>query len=383
MTRDLTQVSRVILGNPENRRVTLFQQALARLGCRAATVVSYEDLLTGKNALESLFRGDVLRIESPGENFEVEKRLIARGAGHPDLEGSPQIDSRQALALEHDHGRIRWVRQGYLGLCRLLSEIDHAHRSHPHVRLHNTPADIAVMFDKPTCQQQLRRSGSPTPEHLVGVSGYTELLDRVHQQQWRRAFVKIANGSSSSGVIALDLSGRIPRAITSMEIDPAGGSVAFYNNLRVRTYSDPAEVRMLIDYVCSETAIVEQWLPKASQNGRSFDLRILVVQGRARQIVVRTSRSPMTNLHLGNQRGDLNALQQTIGDKRWGDILATAEQAAAQFANSLYVGVDLLVSPGYRQPTVLELNAFGDLLPNVFFQGEDAYATEILSESAG
>jgi hypothetical protein len=45
-------------------------------------------------------------------------------------------------------------------------------------------------------------------------------------------------------------------------------------------------------------------MPKAGIDGRTFDLRVLVIAGRARHAVARLSRGPMTNLHLLNERGD-------------------------------------------------------------------------------
>src|SRR4051812_1006674 len=71
----------VVVGNPGCRRVALLQAALERRGLPAATVVAYLDLLAGRVALEQVIRpGTVLRIESPGRDFEVERALLAEGA---------------------------------------------------------------------------------------------------------------------------------------------------------------------------------------------------------------------------------------------------------------------------------------------------------------
>ena len=71
----------VVIGNPGGRRVELFQAALNQLRLPAAQVVSYLDLLSGKQALPRSVRdGTVVRIESPGKDFDVERALIAAGA---------------------------------------------------------------------------------------------------------------------------------------------------------------------------------------------------------------------------------------------------------------------------------------------------------------
>src|SRR5262245_66618979 len=71
----------VVIGNPGSRRIKLFQAALNELRLPAAQVVSYLELLSGKEALPRSVRdGTVVRIESPGKDFEVERALIAVGA---------------------------------------------------------------------------------------------------------------------------------------------------------------------------------------------------------------------------------------------------------------------------------------------------------------
>jgi hypothetical protein len=108
-----------------------------------------------------------------------------------------------------------------------------------------------------------------------------------------------------------------------------------------------------------------------------FDLRVVVIAGRASHVVARTSRTPLTNLHLGNARGDLPAIRAAAGEERWAAAMRTCERAAACFPGSLHVGVDLMFAPGFAEHAVAEVNAFGDLLPNLLVDGRDTYAAEI------
>ena len=63
----------------------LFQEALARFGLPAAIVLPYEGLLAGRISLgAALAPGDVVRFDSPGESFAVEKALLAAGAAEDD-----------------------------------------------------------------------------------------------------------------------------------------------------------------------------------------------------------------------------------------------------------------------------------------------------------
>jgi hypothetical protein len=109
-----------------------------------------------------------------------------------------------------------------------------------------------------------------------------------------------------------------------------------------------------------------------------FDLRVVVIGGRAAHVVVRTSRSPMTNLHLLNRRGDIDRVARFVGDELMSEALRQCERAIAEcFPRSLHGGVDLLIRSDRRACAVLEVNAFGDLLPGVEWNGMDTYEAEI------
>jgi hypothetical protein len=123
--------------------------------------------------------------------------------------------------------------------------------------------------------------------------------------------------------------------------------------------------------------IVEQWIPKASFQGSAFDFRIVVINGRARHTVARTSKSPITNLHLGNARGNLADIIAYIGTANFEAAKKAAEQVTISFPDCLYMGVDVLISSNLKQIKVLEVNAFGDLLPSLMDEGESVYEAEI------
>ncbi|MGW7309623.1 STM4014 family protein, partial [Streptomyces sp. NPDC054835] len=215
------------------------------------------------------------------------------------------------------------------------------------------------------------------------VRGWDDVRALTAGQGMRRVFVKPAHGSSASGVLALEraASGRT-QATTSVELDADG---RLHNSLRVRRYTTEREVAALVDALAPDGLHVERWVPKASLGGRAADLRVVVVDGRATHAVVRTSRSPMTNLHLGGARGDLDAARAAIGAAggRFADALDVCERAAAAFPGTRCVGVDLLPATGWRRFAVGEVNAFGDLLPGLTglpgsgAEGLDTYAAQL------
>ncbi|MGP3989348.1 STM4014 family protein [Streptomyces sp. 3N207] len=352
-----------VVGNPENRRTTMFADAVRAAGHTAPRVLAWRDVLRGRYAFRP---GEFVRIDSPGENAEVDRLL--RGADDP----------------ARVEGTALWHRR-FTAAVRDVTGAAHRAGAVPSA----DPEEVAVMFDKRRCHSRLTAAGVPVPPALTGpVGGWDELREQLRAARVSRAFVKPAHGSSASGVVALSVAGpgRI-RATTSVETAPDG---RLFNSLRVRHYTSEPEVAALVNALVPDGIHVERWLPKASQGGRAADLRVVVVAGRATHAVVRTSRHPMTNLHLGGARGDLGTAREAAraAGGSFDDALDTAERAAACFPGTLCVGVDVLPVTGWRRFAVCEVNAFGDLLPRLTglpgsgAEGLDTYAAQVAAAQA-
>jgi hypothetical protein len=200
----------------------------------------------------------------------------------------------------------------------------------------------------------------------------------MRQRNWTRVFVKLAHGSSASGAVAYRFTGAHHQAITTVEKISQNGDLHLYNTRHIQMYQDQREIATLIDALCRQRVHVEYWIPKAGYANRTFDLRIVTIAGRACHMVVRLSQSPMTNLHLGSVRGNAAEVQTRAGETRWQQALQTCERAASLFS-SLYIGVDLLFTPDFRRHAILELNAFGDLLPGILHDEQETYSSEIVA----
>ncbi|MFF9350664.1 STM4014 family protein [Streptomyces sp. NPDC014734] len=352
-----------VVGVPGNRRVALFRDAVRAAGLPPVRVVPWLDVLRG----EAVFRpGETVRVDSPGEDAEVERRL--RAVEDPTrVEGTALWYARFTAAAR--------------SVARMAGEAGAV--------LLDDPGDIAVLFDKRLCHAVLDRAGVPVPPSPTSgpaapaVRDWADVRERMEAHRMRRAFVKLAHGSSASGVLAVETGGpgRV-RATTSVERDADG---RLFNSLRVRRCSTEREISEIVDALAPDGLHMERWLPKATRHGRAADLRVVVVAGRATHAVVRTSRSPMTNLHLGGARGSLDDFRAAVraagGD--WAEALTVCERAAACFPDTLCVGVDLLPSSDLRRFAVCEVNAFGDLLPRLTglpgsgAEGLDTYAAQV------
>ncbi|MGW5072142.1 STM4014 family protein [Rhodococcus sp. NPDC004095] len=328
-----------VVGNPDNRRVTMLLDAAARGGMPTPRVVPWREVLGEGGA--RFDPDELVRLDSPGEDPDVDALL--RGPGDPTrIADGP-----------------RWY-------ASLLAAVGTLRGGRPLT----DPDDLAVLFDKRRCHAVLADGDVPVP--ISPTSGgaapsprsWPEVRESAAAAGLRRFFVKPAHGSSAAGVVAVETaSGGRVQARSSVEIAADG----VYNSLRVRRLSGEAEVGALVDALAGENLHIEAWLPKPSLRGRAADLRIVVVAGRATHAVLRTSAHPMTNLHLGGQRGDLDSARAGFDSSGfgWEQALGVAERAAARFPRTLCVGVDLLPSADWRGAAVGEVNAFGDLLPGL------------------
>lgn len=352
-----------VVGNPENRRTVLFTDAVRAAGLPGPRVVPWTDVLRDGGA--AFAPDETVRIDSPGENAEVDR--VLRGTDDPTrVEGSGRWYAGFTAALRGLRGGVRL----------------------------DDPDDLAVLFDKRLCHAVLDTAGVPVPASPTSgpagapVRGWDDVRTLMREHRMPRLFVKPAHGSSASGVLAVETGGARIRATTSVELTPDG---RLYNSLKVRRYEREHDLAAIVDALAPDGLHLERWLPKASQEGRAADLRVVVVAGRATHAVLRTSRSPMTNLHLGGSRGDLDAARRAVeaAGARWADLLGVCERAAACFPRTLCVGVDLLPAVGWRRAAVGEVNAFGDLLPRLTglpgsgAEGLDTYAAQVAAVLRG
>jgi len=366
----------IVIANPETRRVKLFQEALKNCGLSPAKLVPYLDLLTQKCYLAEFDSPNtIFRFEAPERNFAVNRGFIAAGAEIEPNGQHQKISAIKAAHLPEDLGRIWYQHQWYLGWRKCLK----TWTVNLQGRILNHPNEIIIMFDKVQCQKLLATAGVPIPPILTDniIDSYNRLRIEMEAQKTTRVFVKLAHGSSASGVVAYQIQDKFERAITTVERVVIDGGSRFYNSRLIRQYLNQSVVSDLINFLAGESIQVEKWLPKARLNAKEFDVRVVIIGGKARQAVIRVGNSPMTNLHLGSERREITDLPSGLSSQTWAEMLSTCERAAACFPHSFYCGIDLLIAPNLKDHYILEINAFGDLVQGITWQGLDTYTTEV------
>jgi len=384
----------LLIGNPHNRRTQGMQEARHRLGMKPAVVMPYALLLqnwrqgrTIVDIVDSNLPVPLVRIDAPGEDWEVERELLFLGGINAtscltDEMGTEAFSAEQVLALEQEWGRIYAPAQWFRGWKACLDRIGRETREiWPEVRFMNDPADIQLMFDKRTCQQHLYSQGvhvPPTLQSSQPIRSYTDLRTAMQSAGMNRVFVKLACGSGASGVVAYQINPRTGDeiAITTMGMEQAQGKTIFYNEGRLRKYTRNGEVAELMNWLCAEGAQIERWMPKATFDQRAYDIRQLVAGGQAGHAIMRLSRTPITNLHLRNER--MLPAEAGLDEQRMSLVRTAAQAAMSSFPNSWSAGIDvMLTSDSNPRAYVLDVNPFGDLLYRVEHHGLGTYEWEM------
>ncbi|WP_115555178.1 STM4014 family protein [Xanthomonas arboricola] len=349
-----------MVGPRGSRRIAALQQALQAQGQPAATAFDYLQLLDTAAPLQDWLArhpAALVKLESPGEAPALHQALIVRGwhcLGRPGPAPAP-------LA----HGELAHQHLWHAGFADLLATL-------PAARYLNPPADLLAMTDKLGCQQRLAAAGVSVPALLGTVESYAGLRECLQASGCTQAFLKPRYGSSGAGVLAYRWH-RDGRQIASgsAELVVQDGQVRVFNALRQRRYTRTDEIAPLVDAIAAQGAYLEQWIPKPRAPGLPgyhYDLRVVAFDGAARQRVARASRGPLTNLHLGNRRLPAQAWHSADVDAA---VASTVAQAASVFADSRMIGFDLIQRAGRCH--VLEANGFGDLLPELRWQGRTTY----------
>lgn len=412
----------LLIGNPNNRRTLGLQEARQRIGLQPALVLPYARLLknwrrggTMADAVQQCLEGrgtthvqgepwisspasmlyanhdlvygmnsvPLIRLDAPGEEWEVERELLFLGAVN---DVSPLIDdlsagmipAEQTLTLEQEWGRIYAPNQWFRGWKACLERIRHEAMEYwPNARFMNDPHDIAIMFDKRKCQQHLSVHGvhvPPTLQSSEPIRNYADLRTVMTTAGMNRVFVKLACGSGASGVVAYQINPRTGAeiAITTVGMERVQGKVIFYNEGRLRRYTHTSEISALMDWLCAEGAQIERWMAKASLGSSVFDIRQLVTGGQAGHAIVRLSQTPITNLHLRNER--LLPAEAGLDEQQMNEVQTAAKAAMAAFPNSWSAGIDVMLSGGTEpRAYILDVNPFGDLLYRVQHNGLGTY----------
>lgn len=347
----------VVIADPDSMRYSFYERDLRMFwNSRGITpeiqVISWRDVCGADGHIGRFLpqHRALLRIESPARDFAVIRELLRAG----------QRSLGQSVS-EWTEGANGWIASPKLifhGLQASLRGIAQTLSTHRHIASPARPEHVALLFDKNETSSLLGKAGIPVPESFQPEGDADSLISELRIRGWSKAYVKLAYGSCASGIVVLEpLSDCCSGVTTVREIDGL-----YYNTYDVRRVQG-TELTSILTFILNETATVQKAVPKARIADRNFDLRVVVLGGQVIATVCRMSRHPMTNLHLGGQRGDIEESRRCVGQRRWLDAMDSCVQAA-DLCDLPCVGIDVAFDRGSGEHFILEMNSFGDFFPN-------------------
>ena len=366
MTRPPSDI--VVLGPASGPRHDAFAAACIERNGVAPRNLSWTRFLADPSTLAEWLGPDTyLRIDTPDQDPVALAALYRAGAaaGVDIIAG----DDEAALA-EGLIGAPTQLAAGIVAGIGAAEAIATARRA----TISTSAADAALAFDKRATLVRLAAAGIPTPRALPDVTGFDALVAAMANAGTSRVFVKLRHGSAAAGMVALARAGTRWLAVTTAALDSDGRIRA---TRAVRRLDDRTAIAALIDRLAPLGLHVETWLPKIGIAGRVADLRLVAVEGGAIYPVLRTSRHPMTNLHLGGDRAPVAPLIARIGEAAWAAVLASARATARLFPASHALGIDIAVLADGRRHAVLEANIFGDFVKELSIDGLSPHAAQV------
>lgn len=350
----------LIIGHDHSRRAQYWLQSL---GNTPAQWVNYQQIAQGY--FPSISEPTTVRITSPGEDFGTYKLLAQLGGGHhPDQ-------------LTFERGGVHLHHFWYDGWCQVLDKIQAFLSTHPLAFAMNHPNAIKLAFHKIECQRLLAENGIPIPKiYIDQLNSFEELLIMMAKNHLPQVFLKPAHGSSASGIMMFKINRAQMRLATTIRAERKGRGLELFNCRRLQHYNDPATIQSIIEHMIPNRLHVEKWIIKKRYQAKSTDFRVLTIHQQPIFIQPRHSKHPITNLHLGNEKGSLPSLEKEWGSKVIEKVHAVAQRTASLFPDLFYAGIDIAIDR-YNAPYVLEVNPFGDFLKEIFVDGKNTYELEL------
>ncbi|WP_221801582.1 STM4014 family protein [Oceanobacter mangrovi] len=314
-----------------------------------------------------------IRVESASHDLETVRQLSRLGTARAQQQGFAPVPETTLAALQD--GAYLPAACYYHGVGERLQQWQQQLQDHgiEHQWM-NRPEHIQAVSDKLRCHQQMADAGIAVAEARYDIHTAEQLWQLLQQPGWQRVFVKPRFGAAAAGILALaQLRPDLWRGQTTLHQHQG----QWVNSLRPQLLREQADINAVVEQLLLSGIVVEKWLPKLKYRQLESDCRLLVIGGEIRLGVLRCSHSPITNLHLLNQRHPLESLWPLVPAAAISALHEDMAKLAQLFPHSTQLAVDVAFHQYQRRHRVLEVNAFGDFLQRVEYQGMNSYQLQL------
>lgn len=361
----------LLIGDLTGRRVQTFSKCLNHFNLNNITIITWTEILKDISVLErSIKANTIIKIDPPEKDMELYRNLLIKGSNTGDL------SEKYINSIDFSDFKIISPGQWYKGFEHIVLEINRIRDRYRDENVHmlNDVAEMLVMMDKSKTYEILEKNISEKeyflPKRFDSVSSYEEFNSRYGSKPMK-AFIKLRYGSGSTGVLGYANNPKRKQEVVYTSLNNEGEN--FYSNYKVNRFTEEEKVRGLIDWVLKNGAHIEGWIPKDRYRGKSFDTRSFVIGGESKYLLTRMSKTPITNLHLKNERAESSHI---MGEDLLKTIKIASENVMEVFKSSLYAGLDVVTTASHK-PYIIDVNPFGDLFHNLIGTDQNVYYLEI------
>lgn len=357
----------VVIGATEGPRAEALRGALAKLRLFEAKFIGYDVAAADPSILEdAITRGTLVRFDSPDRSPAQIAALYRAGSGAAEASGIHVLSNSEIETVATSRGLVGSPAQLVFGMKRIWERAKVIALGRDASILSGVD-DTALSFDKTACSRHLQSKGLAVARVMGRVESFDELMEEMKKQRARRVFIKLRHGSSAVATTAFACGPRGQMAAYTTAVIDDRGRIAATRQLR--RLHDRKQIAGIFERILPLGVHIEAWLPKASVDGHITDIRFITVDGKPMFEILRMSKNPITNLHLGGKRAPVLALKQRLRTGLWQDLLDSCRNVARALPTCFALGIDAAVLAGDRTHAIIEVNAFGDHVNGITYRG--------------
>lgn len=363
----------LLIGDPKGKRLDVFINCLKNIDIHNYKIIQWNDVLEDISIIDNnLKENTILKVEPPEKDLEIYRGFLKKGINKGNL------SKKEIEKIDFSEYPIVEPSQWYYGVQSTFMDIENLLKRNNHRNIFSMVDfnEALIMMDKEKTYELLSKNKNnfELPKRLKKYTSYEEFRED-NFNKFLKCFIKLKCGSGSTGIIAYVNNPKIKeeKIYTSLNYKEVKGKKVFFGNYKVNCFKDKQVIKNMIDWVLEHGAHIEMWIPKSTYNGYRFDTRAFVIDKKADYLISRLSKTPITNLHLKNKRMES---EEFLKNSELEVIKKASEGVMDTFNNSLYSGIDVVTSTGFK-PYIIDVNPFGDLFHNLINTKRNVYYKEI------
>lgn len=364
----------LIIGDEKGKRIEVFLNCLKNKSFYNYNVLTWQEIINNQGEIKKyLENGTIVKIEPPEKDLYLYKSFLKIGLKENNL------DERKIDNIDFSKCPIIDPSNWYKGIEKVFLDIDFQIKNseHRNIFMMNDINESLIMMDKKRTYDMLEKSSYMNkefylPKRLKSYKNYNEFREEV-ENKYIKCFIKLRCGSGSEGVIAYSNNPRFNEEKIHTSLNYSKEENIFYSGYKVNSTTEKDIIKKLINWVFENGAHVETWIPKDRYNGLAFDTRSIVIDKKSEYLLGRLSKTPITNLHLKNERKESI---EYLNEEKLNTIKTASEAVMNVFNNSFLAGIDVVNSRNGK-PYIIDVNPFGDLLHHLIGTNKNIYYKEI------